>query len=60
MDAKRAVELAQKNVELRPTGEARTRLAQAYLRAGRISEARAEIAKVLASPLDWLTPVTTT
>jgi hypothetical protein len=51
-DAKRAVEIAKKNVALRPNGEARTRLAQAYVRAGRIAEARAEIAKVLASK--WL------
>jgi Flp pilus assembly protein TadD len=49
VDAKRAVEVAQKNVALRPNGEARTRLAQAFVRAGRITEARAEIAKVLAS-----------
>lgn len=48
-DAKRAVEVAQKNVALRPNGEARTRLAQAFVRAGRIAEARAEISKVLES-----------
>jgi tetratricopeptide (TPR) repeat protein len=48
-DAKRAVEIAHENVALRPNGEARTRLAQAFVRAGRITEARAEIANVLAS-----------
>ncbi len=45
-DADRAVEIAKRNVALRPNGEARTRLAQAYIRAGRLTEARAEIAKV--------------
>lgn len=49
VDAKRAVDLAQKNVALRPNGEARTRLAQAFIRAGRIAEARAEIGKVTSS-----------
>jgi hypothetical protein len=48
-DAKRAVDVARKNVALRPNGEAKTRLAQAYVRAGPIAEARADIAKVLAS-----------
>jgi tetratricopeptide (TPR) repeat protein len=49
-DASRAVELAEKNLALRPNGEARTRLAQAYLRAGRIAEARDQAAAVLATP----------
>ena len=34
---------------MRPNGEARTRLAQAYLRAGRIGDAKHEIETVLAS-----------
>ncbi|HEY8072472.1 MAG TPA: tetratricopeptide repeat protein [Labilithrix sp.] len=42
-DAARAVEIAEKNVALRPNGEARTRLAQAYLRVGRLEDARAAI-----------------
>ena len=48
-DATRAVEVAKRNLALRPNGEARTRLAQAYVRAGRLTEARAEIMKVTAS-----------
>jgi tetratricopeptide (TPR) repeat protein len=48
-DAVRAVEIATKNKELRPNGEARTRLAQALVRAGRFPEARTEIDAVLAS-----------
>jgi tetratricopeptide (TPR) repeat protein len=50
-DPSRAVAIAEKNRDLRPNGEARTRLAQAYLRAGRVREASAEMRKVLAS--DW-------
>jgi hypothetical protein len=38
-----AVSLAEKNRDLRPNGEARTKLARAYLRAGRYAEARAEL-----------------
>jgi tetratricopeptide (TPR) repeat protein len=48
-DASRAVEIAEKNVALRPNGEARTRLAQAYFRAGRTAEARVEILRVTES-----------
>jgi tetratricopeptide (TPR) repeat protein len=48
-DAQRAVEIATKNRDLRPNGEARTRLAQAYVRAGRVAEARKEMARVLDS-----------
>jgi tetratricopeptide (TPR) repeat protein len=48
-DPARAVEIATKNRDLRPNGEARTRLAQAYVKAGRIREAREEIAKVTSS-----------
>jgi Tfp pilus assembly protein PilF len=45
----RAVAIAEKNRTIRPDGEARTRLAQAYLRAGRSADARAEIDKVIAT-----------
>lgn len=48
-DPARAVSLGEKNRDLRPNGEARTRLAQAYLRAGRVPDAKREIEKVLAS-----------
>lgn len=48
-DPTRALTLAKKNVELRPDGEARTRLAQALVRSGRIAEARAEMRAVLAT-----------
>ena len=48
-DAARGVAIAQKNLALRPNGEARTRLAQAYVRAGRIADARTAIAHVLAT-----------
>jgi tetratricopeptide (TPR) repeat protein len=48
-DPARAVEVAEKNRALRPNGEARTRLAQAYLRAGRMQEARDEILSVTSS-----------
>jgi tetratricopeptide (TPR) repeat protein len=50
-DPTRAVAIAEKNRDLRPNGEARTRLAQAYLRAGRAREASEEMRKVLAS--EW-------
>ncbi len=49
-DPKRAVMIAQKNRDLRPDGEASTRLAQAYIRAGRFGEAKAELDKVLQTP----------
>ncbi len=48
-DPTRAVTLAEKNRDLRPDGEALTHLAQAYLRARRIDDAKREIGKVLAS-----------
>lgn len=44
-----AVTIAEKNRDLRPNGEAYTRLAQAYYRAGRTSDAVAAIRVVLAS-----------
>lgn len=48
-DPKRTVEIAEKNVALRPDGEARSRLAQAYATAGRLEEAAREIRKVIDS-----------
>jgi tetratricopeptide (TPR) repeat protein len=48
-DPERAVELAEKNVAERPNGEARTLLAQAYIRAGRIREAWDESQRVVGS-----------
>jgi tetratricopeptide (TPR) repeat protein len=48
-NAQRAVTIAEKNRDLRPNGEARTRVAQAYFRAGRVADARAEIDRVLES-----------
>jgi tetratricopeptide (TPR) repeat protein len=45
----RAVEIAEKNRDLRGDGEARTRLAQAYFLAGRVVDARREMKAVLAS-----------
>jgi tetratricopeptide (TPR) repeat protein len=48
-DPTRAVDVAEKNCALRPNGEARTRLAQAYVRAGRLADARTEILKVTSS-----------
>lgn len=44
-----AISLAEKNRDLRPDGEALTRLAQAYLRAGRTAEAARTIGLVLES-----------
>jgi len=55
-DAARAVELGRANAALRPGGEARTQLAQAYLLAGRIEEARAEVEAVLGT--HWRTAET--
>ncbi|MFN0149998.1 MAG: tetratricopeptide repeat protein [bacterium] len=52
-DAARAVEIAERNRDLRPGGEAQMRLAQAYLRVGRADAAAAAIALALASP--WRT-----
>jgi len=48
-DPERALDIAKKNVALRPNGEARTRLAQAYVQTGRVAEARAEIRRVVSS-----------
>jgi tetratricopeptide (TPR) repeat protein len=48
-----ALQLAQKNHQARPYGEAKIALARALLGSGRISEARAIIESVLASP--WRT-----
>ncbi len=48
-DVARAVELAEQNRAVRPDGEARAHLAQAYLRAGRVSDASAEMKQVLAT-----------
>jgi tetratricopeptide (TPR) repeat protein len=48
-DPARGLEIAKKNFALRPNGEARTRLAQAYVRAGRLDDARREILAVVAS-----------
>jgi thioredoxin-like negative regulator of GroEL len=42
-DADTAVALAERNRDLRPNGEARTQLARAYLKAGRLAEAAAEL-----------------
>lgn len=48
-DPSTAIAIALKNRDLRPDGEARTRLAQAYIRAGRFAAARAEMDEVLAT-----------
>ncbi|MBS2014854.1 MAG: tetratricopeptide repeat protein [Deltaproteobacteria bacterium] len=48
-DPARTVALAEKNREVRPDGEASTHLAQAYLCAGRVADARKEIDLVLAT-----------
>jgi Tfp pilus assembly protein PilF len=45
----RAVEIAELNARARPFGEARARLALAYLRAGRTDDANREIEAVLAT-----------
>jgi len=52
-DPARGLAIAKKNFALRPNGEAGTRLAQAYVRAGRIAEAKTEIMKVLATKWVW-------
>ena len=49
-DAARAVEIAERNRDTRPNGEAWTQLAQAYLHAGRAADARAAITRVQATP----------
>ncbi len=49
-DAAMAVDLAERNHQLRPGGEATTKLARAYLKAGRIEDARATIDGLLATP----------
>ncbi len=51
-DREKSLSIAAKNRELRPDGEARTRLAQAYLKAGRVADASAEIQLVIAS--EWI------
>ncbi len=38
-DVERAVEIAERNAEARPFGDARTKLAMAYMRAGRLEDA---------------------
>lgn len=48
-DPSHGVSIAEKNRDVRPDGEARTRLTQAYFRAGRLGDARREIAAVLAT-----------
>jgi tetratricopeptide (TPR) repeat protein len=45
-----AIELAERNYRLRPGGEAGLKLAQSYLKAGRLTAARAAIERVLATP----------
>ncbi len=52
-DEARTVAMAEVDATARPFGEARSRLALAYLRAGRLEEARREIEAVLAS--EWRT-----
>lgn len=52
-DAARIVELAERNRDQRPGGEAQTKLAQAYLRAGRAEDARAVIDALLEG--EWST-----
>ncbi len=52
-DEARAVAMAEVDAAARPYGEARSRLALAYLRAGRSSDARREIDAVLAT--EWST-----
>lgn len=49
-DAARAVELAERNRDVRPNGEAWTQLARAYLGAGRREDALAALAAVEAMP----------
>lgn len=49
-DAARAVELAEANRDIRPNGEAWTKLARAYLGAGRLADARAALAEVSGMP----------
>lgn len=46
--------LAEKNVRLRPNGDAKLLLARAYLKLNEPAKARAEIAEILATP--WRTP----
>lgn len=48
-DADKGIAVAEKNAELRPNGEALTRLAQAYVRGHRLQDARNAIDRVLAS-----------
>jgi tetratricopeptide (TPR) repeat protein len=52
-DPARAVELAERNRDRCPNGESRTKLAQAYLRAGRLADARGVIDGWLLTP--WST-----
>ncbi len=55
-DPARTVEMAEANVEARPGGEAKTKLAQAYLKADRIDDAQRVIEEVLETP--WSTGIT--
>jgi tetratricopeptide (TPR) repeat protein len=48
-DASKAVALAERNEALRPNGEAKTKLAAAYAKAGRLDEARAQLDQVKAT-----------
>ena len=52
-DEARAIEMAEVNARARPFGEARARLALAYLRAARTDDAQREIEAVLAT--EWST-----
>jgi len=55
-DASRAVRLAEENAALRPNGRAKTLLAQAYLKANRVTDARTAIDDVLGT--DWVSAET--
>jgi tetratricopeptide (TPR) repeat protein len=48
-DPRRTVDIAEKNRDLRPDGEARTRLAQAYMAAKRVKDAEVEMRAVVGS-----------
>ena len=49
-DAKQAVDIAEQNFKTRPGGEARVYLAQSYLKANRLQDARAMIETVMQTP----------
>ena len=53
-DGAALLEMARRNLELRPSGEARLLLARAYAKTGRRQEARAELAAIAATP--WRLP----